>query len=451
MELLQAVVSRAEQTEPRINAFTDTYFEEALEQAAAAADAYAAGTARVLEGLPIAIKDEPAIAGRRTTQGSLLFADSVPDSTDPVPERVLAAGGIVHARTAAPEFSMAIVTWSFLHGITRNPWNLELTSGGSSGGSGASLAAGTSTLASGSDIAGSIRIPAALCGLVGFKPPYGRVPEYWPWNREPFNAAGPLARTVGDTILFQNVISGPLRGDLWSLPPYRIPTSFPPIDGMRVALSADLGFFVPDAETVAALAAAAGLLEHLGARVEPVDPGWQDRVKQVVLDHLRFQSGAVLQSDLPPGCEGELTPYVRDFLALPEVTTERWIAGWEYLDHMYRNLETRVFEAGYDVLVCPTLTTTEIPADLGHPDAGPPVGLDAQLDLAMTYPFNALGKLPVVSIPIGFSAGTGVPIGMQIVGPPDRDDVPFRVAAGMPLPPPLPLQRGAIAGIDDRA
>ena len=128
VELLDAVIARAEVTEPHVNAFMDTYFDEARRQAREAADAYVAGTARPLEGIPVAVKDEPRIAGRRHTQGSLLFKDEIADGTDPITQRILDAGGIAHAHTATPEFSMAIVTWTHLHGITRSPWNLSITS-----------------------------------------------------------------------------------------------------------------------------------------------------------------------------------------------------------------------------------------------------------------------------------------------------------------------------------
>lgn len=428
-ELLQAVIGRAEATEPDINAFTDTYFEEALAQSAEATEAYAAGTARSLEGLPVAIKDETAVAGQRLAQGSLLFEGEVPDWTDPVAQRTIDAGGIVHARTAAPEFSMAVVTWTLLHGVTRNPWNPAITCGGSSGGAGASLAAGSTTLANGTDIAGSIRIPAAMNGLVGFKPPFGRTQDPWPWNRDPYLASGPLARTVGDCILFQNVIQGPRRGDIWSLPRFELPEAYPVIEGMAIAASPDLGYFDVDGEVTASLEIAVNELRSLGARVGYVELDWGPRTKDVVLDHLRFLSGTVLESNLPEGRDDELTPYFREFLNRPVVSIGDWIAGWRYLDDLYRDLQEKVFLAGWHALVCPTMTTTNIPADLGRSGSG---GLlEDQLDLALTYPFNALGRLPVLSMPIGLASSTGVPVGMQIVGPALRDDVPFRVAAGL--------------------
>jgi Asp-tRNA(Asn)/Glu-tRNA(Gln) amidotransferase A subunit family amidase len=431
VELMEVVIARAEATEPVINAFTDTFFDRALEQASAAADAYTTGRARPLEGLPVAVKDEDDIAGQRTTNGSLLFADRVAEDTGPVAARILGAGGIVHARSAAPEFSMTIVTWSLLHGITRNPWNPGLTPGGSSGGSGASLAAGSAALASGSDIGGSIRIPASMNGIVGFKAPFGRVPEPWPWNREPFLSSGPLARTVADTALFQNVLAGPLPGNLWSLPRLDLPDRFPPAAGMRIALSADLGYFEVDADVAAAVDGAAERLRSLGARVDPIRLDWDERFLDVAEEHLSFLMGAILRRELTDGWEDLVTSYAREFFERPPVTVDRWIDGWAFLDDAYRELEAKTFAAGYDALICPTLTTTAVPAGWGHPDEGRPVPLIEALAVAMTYPFNALGRLPVLDVPAAISPTTGVPIGIQIVGPPASDPVPFRIGAAL--------------------
>jgi Asp-tRNA(Asn)/Glu-tRNA(Gln) amidotransferase A subunit family amidase len=431
VELLDAVIARADATEPHINAFVDTYYDEARAQAVAAADAYVTGNARPLEGIPVAIKDEPRIAGRRWTQGSLLFKDEIADGTDPIAQRVLDAGGIAHAHTATPEFSMAIVTWTHLHGITRSPWNLAVTCGGSSGGSGASLAAGSATLATGSDIGGSIRIPAAMNGLVGFKPPWGRVPELWPWNREPYAASGPLARSVADAIMFENVISGPLVGDMYSLPPLELPTEMPPVAGMRIALSPDLGYFHPDQEILESLERTAERLRELGAVVDQVELGWTDQALETAMTHLSFQSGEIMRSVLPDPADERLTPYIRELLDHPPVSVGEWMESWRYGDEMYAELQLKVFLAGYDALICPTVVTTSIAADFGHPDSDAQGDLDDMLDLVMTFPFNILGKLPVVNMPIGLAPSTGVPIGMQIVGPPDADAVPFRVALGL--------------------
>ncbi len=431
VELLDAVIARATTTEPLVNAFTDTYYEQAKVQARDAAAAYAAGTARPLEGLPVAVKDETPVAGQRLTQGSLLFKDEIATTTDPIAQRIIDAGGIVHARTTTPEFSSAIVTWSLLHGVTRSPWNLAITSGGSSGGSGASLAAGSSTLASGSDIGGSIRIPAAMNGLVGFKPPWGRVPEFWPWNREPYAASGPLARTVSDVVLFQNVISGPLVGDMYSLPSLDLPIAYPSVEGMRVALSTDLGFFKPDRETIEAIHAAGETLRSLGASVDLIELDWTDRVLETAETHLQFLMGSILRESVPKESYDALTPYVRDFFDEAPVSVEEWMQSWKYADEMYAELQRKVFLAGYDVLVCPTLESTSIAADFGHPGSGDTANLNDMLAVVMTVPFNVLGKLPVLNMPIGIAPSTGVPIGMQIVGPPNADPIPFRLAVGL--------------------
>ena len=177
VDLMRSIISRSERVEPHINAFTDTYFESALEQARAAEERYRKSTQRPLEGIPLAVKDEFKLKGTRRTSASLVYKDRVDNESDVIIDRLLDAGAIVHAKTTTPEFCLLGSCHSRLLGVTRNPWNLDITPGGSSGGSGASLAAGCTTIATGTDIGGSIRIPAALCGVVGYKPPYGRNPE----------------------------------------------------------------------------------------------------------------------------------------------------------------------------------------------------------------------------------------------------------------------------------
>lgn len=431
-ELMEAVIARAERVEPTINAFTDTFFEEALDAASTAADAYVKGANRPLEGLALAVKDEVHIEGQRATEGSLLFADQVADGTDPFAQRLLDAGAIVHARTTTPEFSMAAVTWSLLHGVTRNPWNPDFTCGGSSGGSGASLAAGSCTLATGSDIAGSIRIPSSLNGLVGFKPPWGRVPEVWPWNRDAYAASGPLARTVNDSALFENAMAGPLETDMFSLEPCQLPEPVPPARGMRAAVSADLGYFNVSEEVSEALTGAVAALAAAGIECEPVELDWTDQASSTAMTHLNFLSRSVLTAMLPEGGSDQLTSYIRTWLKdSPEVSVTQWWQSWEYGDHMYAEMQGKVFGAGFDALVCPTLTRTDIPADLGRANNADPAEWHNQLDFCMTYPFNILGRLPVMSVPIGVAGSTGVPIGMQIVGPANTDVVPYRVAASL--------------------
>ncbi|MEL7396340.1 MAG: amidase, partial [Pseudomonadota bacterium] len=253
VELMQAVIDRAEAVEPTINVFADTYFEEAMDQAKRAEAKYARPVARVrpLEGLPLAVKDENKIKGRRTTAGSLIFKDAIDTSTSLSIERLMKAGGIVHARSTSPEFACAGVTHSRLWGVSRNPWNPEFTTGGSSGGAGGSLAAGTTTIANGSDIWGSIRMPASCCGVLGFKPPYGRVPEDSPFNLDVYCHEGPMARSVDDLVMMQNVMAGPHPKDIASIrPKLSIPKELKPIKGWKIAYSMDLGYFEVDPEVV---------------------------------------------------------------------------------------------------------------------------------------------------------------------------------------------------------
>ncbi|MCP4470449.1 MAG: hypothetical protein GY815_07150 [Gammaproteobacteria bacterium] len=205
------MIDRAAQTEPPINAFAFTWFDEAMQQAreAEAKHARSDSNIRALEGLSIAIKDEMHIDGQPATTGSLYLKDNVSTETHYSVQRLLDAGAIVHARTTTPEFFCSGVTDSRLHGTTHTPWKYGFTCGGSSGGSGASLATGTSPLATGSDIGGSIRIPAACCGVVGYKPPYGRNPDNTAFAFDMYAVVGPMGRTVGDTAMMQNIMCGP--------------------------------------------------------------------------------------------------------------------------------------------------------------------------------------------------------------------------------------------------
>ncbi|HYZ82573.1 MAG TPA: amidase, partial [Solirubrobacteraceae bacterium] len=274
VELLDAVLARAEAVEPTVNALCHQRFDAARQQARAAEARYGGrGEApRPLEGLPVAIKEEEPIAGHPWTLGSLIYADQVADRTSEFACRHLAAGAIVHARTTTPEFSCAAFTHSRLWGVTRNPFNPALAVGGSSGGSAASLASGTSALASGSDIAGSIRMPAAACGVVGFKPPHGRVPCDPPFNLDVYCHCGPLARTVADCALYENALAGPSADDHTTLrePPV-LPETMPGVEGLRIAVSPDLGDWPVEDDVRANTLAVGEALRQAGATVEEVE------------------------------------------------------------------------------------------------------------------------------------------------------------------------------------
>lgn len=432
VELLQALIERAGEIEPTVNAFCFEYFDEALEAARAAEQAYHKGTARTLEGVPVAIKDEAYIAGKPTTNGSLLLKDYVPNYTSATVQRLLDAGAVVHARTATPEFSLHFCTFSKLWGVTRNPWNPDYSVGGSSGGSGAALAAGTTLLASGSDLAGSVRVPASQNGVVGFKPPYGRVPQDKPWNFDTYCHEGPLTRTVADCVLYENVIAGPHPADITTLrPKLEIPTQFEDIKGMRIAYSFDFDFAEVAADVRRNTAAALTTFEELGANVEEVELGWDERCAQTASAHYQFFGGALMRRDFSdPAQLEQLTDYIRSFIAHSyEATVDDIMTGMDYANFMYDRL-AEIF-ADYDVLVCPTMAIASVKADFDYSKDElviDGVSVDPTLGMVLTYPFNILSQCPVISVPAGRDSN-GVPTGIQIVAPTFDDVTAFRVAS----------------------
>jgi Asp-tRNA(Asn)/Glu-tRNA(Gln) amidotransferase A subunit family amidase len=433
VELLNALIARAQEVEPSINAFTDRYFEEALEKAALAEQRYAEGNARPLEGLPIAIKDEVAVGGKRSTQGSLLLQEDVSECSGFVVERLEEAGAIIHARTATPEFCLLFQTYSRLWGVARNPWNLEITPGGSSGGSAASLAAGTSTLASGSDIGGSIRQPASMCGLVGFMPPYGRNPEEPPFNLDPYNRQGPLARTVADCALMQNIMSGPHPRDIATVrPKIEIPLELETnLKGWRIAYSIDLGYVDVDAEVVANTLETLEIFRSLGAVVNEVELNWSKRVDEAALHSYDFMMGAYIR-EIADGHEDQLCDYSRDYIERSRHSGSReFLSMLNTCAEMYDRFGPMMEEN--DLFVCPTATTTRVKADFNYLNDRIEINghsVDSELSIAMCHQFNMLGRCPVLSVPSGM-AENGVPTGVQLVGRTYDDERVFRAGAAL--------------------
>ncbi len=431
VELMRAVIARAEASEPKINAFAYRYFDEALDKAKAAEARYQKtdGRLRPLEGLPTAIKDESFIKGQITSNGSLMLKDDVADFTSPGAERLLRAGAIVHARTATPEFSCSGVTQSRLWGVTRNPWNLDYTPGGSSGGSGAALAAGTATLASGSDIGGSIRIPASASGVAGFKPPYGRNPDDYPFNLDAYCHTGPMARSVDDLALMQNVMCGPHPKDIVSLrPKLRIPKELKGIEGWKIAYSMDLGYCEIDPEVRANTQAALEAFRAAGATVEEVELGWSWSALSATHNYLGHLFGTYIGRYL--GRHGlEMTSYARAFAQMGRQTTaDDFLEAHDIAGEMYATFGPLMQR--YDIFLCPTLAVPSVPAE--HDQSRDKIEIngvevDPVLGWTLTYPFNMLSRCPVISVPSGF-ARNGVPTGLQIVGRTYDDVAVFRAA-----------------------
>ncbi|MEU3402278.1 amidase [Streptomyces filamentosus] len=436
VELMRAVIDRAEQTEPVVNAFTERLFDEALAQARHAEDRFLGkgGLApRPLEGIPVATKEKHAIAGRSLTEGSLVNTGVTATENAPVIDRVLEAGGIIHARTATPEFSIATFTHSRLWGVTRNPWNPNLTPGGSSGGAGASLAAGSTLLATASDIGGSTRIPAAFTGTVGFKAPYGRIPGAAPLSADHYRGDGPMARTVDDCLAFANVLAGPDPRDHVSLRPKLVlPTEFAPVSGMRIALCLRLGAYDVHPEIEANTRAVARTLTDAGAVVEEIELPWtKDDLLMSLAAHFASLFGALV-SEIEAQHRDLMTAYTAAFADTMAIARERvtYLDGLRTETRLQRELSEAM--TPFDALVCPTTAVPGLPAGddlLGRlvvngEDHGEP------LWAAMTAPFNINNRCPVLNVPSGHSTW-GLPTGVQIVGHTYDDATVFRVGKAL--------------------
>jgi Asp-tRNA(Asn)/Glu-tRNA(Gln) amidotransferase A subunit family amidase len=426
VELLEAQLERIDAAAGSLNAVCFTYADEARDAARQAEARYAAGQPTgALEGLPTALKDENMMAGKVTTYGSLLYADHVADRNAPVVQRLLDAGAVVHARTTTPEFSCAPFCHSRQWGVTRNPWNRDFTPGGSSGGAGAALAAGLTTLATGSDIGGSIRIPAAASGVVGFKPPYGRVPSTPPFNLDHYNHPGPMARSVEDCLLMQNVLAGPHPQDIASLKPrLTLPVDRGGVRGWRIAFSVDFGFMPVDPEVRANTLRAVEVFRDLGAEVVEVDLGWTWEVYHAAATHHATLFGAWLADYLDQA--DRMTDYAVDFARRSlSVSTRDYLASLGVEGRIYAQFGPMI--EAFDLFLCPTLAIPAVPADfgLGDPLTVDGVAVDPYLGWTMAWPFNMLGRCPVLALPSG-RAANGVPTGIQLVGRTYDDAAVFR-------------------------
>lgn len=433
MEHLESLIEQIETHDSVLNAVVDRRYDEARAEARAAEQRYLGkGDApRPLEGLCVAAKEEQPMVGRSWQQASLVLADEVAEYDHPIIERIQSAGGIIHIRTATPEFSCAGFTHSELWGVTRNPWNPEFTPGGSSGGSGAALAAGYAPLATGSDIAGSIRIPASFCGVVGLKPPFGRVPGLAPYHLDQYCHDGPLARTVADCALLENVIAGPHWRDNVSLrDPPQIPTELTGVDGVRIGLSMTLGDWPVDPEVVANTNSVADALRRAGARVDDVVLPWTlERFWQAMRAHFAAIFGPGIGA-IEAEHRDLLNDYTRAFVATmkPEMTFYEGLveetALWDPLGRLFEDI---------DVLLCPTIAVTGLQAGNSYVDES--VVIDGQevphyLRAMMTFPFNLFSRCPVMSVPSG-RASNGVPTGVQVVARTYEDISVFQVGAAI--------------------
>lgn len=431
VELMREVLQRAEQLTGSVNATSAIHAQTALAAAHVAESRYRSGTQRVLEGVPVAIKEETSVAGWRRTIGSLLW-DEVPTAHHPMVDKLLAAGAIPHIQTTVPEFCVLGQTLSRRFGVTRNPWNLALTPGGSSGGAGAALSAGMTPLATGSDMGGSIRIPAALGGLYGFKPPFGRLASAPGEELFAFAVEGPMTRDFSDLVLMQNVVAGPHPATYSGMPYQALPSVYPDLDGTRIAVAFLSGRQNLCADTRRNIERACAVLEQRGARIEPVELSWDlGRCGAVLIEAIFGLFFDEYLQKFPTAALSQATPYLRWLMQRYCGKRNSIMQAAVLALELHQDLQYKLWDRGVTALICPTVLTTTIAADLDVTqqrsvdiEGG---AVDSYLGWVATTPFNLLSRYPALAVPTGMAA-SGIPTSMQIVAPPFGDAAAFRVA-----------------------
>ena len=426
VETAALLFDRIEKLQPKLYAFCIVDRDGALVSARASEDRWRRGEPLgALDGVPVTVKDLMLMRGFPTLRGSHLVNPEQDWSEDtPAVARLREAGAVILAKTTTPEFGWKALGDSPLTGVTRNPWDLSRTSGGSSAGAAAAAAAGIGVLHLGSDGAGSIRTPSAFCGTFGLKPSFGRVPAYPPSPLGMLSHHGPMARSVADAALMLTAIARPDNRDPYGLPPDNrdwhdgIEGG---VAGWRIAFSPDLGYARVDPEVAGAVAAAARQFEALGAVVEQVD-----RIFNSPRDDLftLWASGtAALLRTYPDERKGLVDPGLLETAAAGERISA---ADWVQADLVRNALGRRMgaFHRKYDLLLTPTMPIPALPAGQ---DLNDPAHERHWIDWSpFSYPFN-LTRQPAASVPCGLT-GAGLPIGLQIVGALYQDDRVLRAA-----------------------
>jgi aspartyl-tRNA(Asn)/glutamyl-tRNA(Gln) amidotransferase subunit A len=429
LELMQATLARIDAFNPTLNAFVAFREREALLADARAADVrLARGEARPLEGIPLGVKDLEDVAGLVTSEGSVPFKDNLAERDSVQVARLRAAGAIVVGKTNAPEFGYTAITKNLLFGVTRNPWNLERSPGGSSGGSSAAIAGGLVSLATASDGGGSVRLPAAMTGCFGLKPSYGRIPHEPKalWTTDDTSVYGPLTRSVEDAALHLDVTVGAHPLDPNSLPhpgfSYRAILDELPA-GLRVGWSPDLGYAVVQSDVGEVAYDAARVFEELGHGFEELKTG----LPELGMDWGLLGAFEMLGrlAHLLPAHEHEFgRAFLKGTLAGRRMTPEIWGDLRRRREQLNRWCAD-VFER-FDLLLTPTLPFDPPPA------AGPfPSETEGRKQPfasigSFTIPFN-LSWHPAATVRAGFSRA-GLPVGLQIVAARHRDDLVLQAA-----------------------
>jgi len=440
-ELTELYLERIERVDPELNAYRTTMTERALADADQADGRRASRDARPLLGVPVAVKDNTDVAGELTTHGTGCFTEPATADSE-VTRRLREAGAVILGKTNLPELAIIGATESPNFGVTRSPWDPERTTGGSSGGSGAAVAAGLCAAAHATDGAGSIRIPSACCGLVGMKPQRGRVslmPDSHHWHG--MSVAGVLTRTVKDQALMLDVLSGASEGDAHTPPPPPRPfaeAAAQPPGTLRVALSFKPAFPARvDEEIRAAVSSLAEVLRSLGHSVTEADPAYNEFGTVVIP---RYFKGIQSDAESVPRPH-RLQRRTRGFAAIGRLVPQAALHNALRDEERQSRRINRIFE-DHDVMLTPTTAKPPVRAAEWE-------GMSAQrtmLGMSMAYPFtsqwNATGQ-PVLAIPAGFTAA-GLPLGAQLIGRPNDEGTLLSLASQIETERPWADRRPAV-------
>src|SRR5690349_2757188 len=444
VELMEATIARAEALNPVLNAICTATYPAALDAARGAEAAVMSGQPLgLLHGVPITIKDLSFTKGVRTMGGSRLFRSRIPELDHLHVARLRNAGAISIGKTTVPELGWKGTSQSPLTGITHNPWKTGMNAGGSSAGAAVCAAVGIGPLHQGSDGAGSVRMPAAFCGVYGFKPSFGRVPYHPQPNNGLISHVGPLTWTVPDAALMLSALAGREDRDMWSLEgpalDYNVQLDAG-VEGLKVAYSPDLGYLRVDAEVAEVVTRAAHAFEDLGCTVEEVNPAWGDPIQ---MEHCLFASayagmlGHLLESrgsELDPGLAA-ITRHGQTYSAADYCRAQG--ERLAYYDKVH------AFFQRYDLLLTPSLSVAAFPAERLIPEHWEQHPWDWLRWAGFSYPFNLTGQ-PAATCPCGFTPA-GLPVGLQIVAGRLRDRLVLQASRAFEIARPWGAKRPAVA------
>ncbi|WXG47157.1 MAG: amidase family protein [Candidatus Atabeyarchaeum deiterrae] len=431
VEVLEEVLERVKKFNPELNAIvTPTIASARAEARKAEKDIKAGKRLSPLQGVPITIKDLVFTKGVRTTFGSKLYENFVPEEDAVIVDRLKKAGSVMIGKTNVPEFGDVAYTDNLIFGPTHNPWDKSKTVGGSSGGAAASVAAGFGPVASGSDGGGSIRIPSNFCGVYGIKPSFGRVPCYpklpaW----ETLNCEGPITRNVSDAAAMLDIMAGPDDRDRFSLPPSGVrylENVEKGIDGTKAAYTSDLGYVPVDVEVENLTRKAAFNFEMLGCEVTGIKPDWLNMENDFM--YLVPAEAVTANEKRLEEWKKVAYPYYAGYIELVKSLKARDIIRIQFRREELWKKVYKIFEK-YDFLLTPV--TPVPPFDIMPKAAGIPSkisgkGVSPVGWMAFTFPFNLTGQ-PAASVPIAFTT-RGLPVGLQVVGRRYGDDSVLRAS-----------------------